>query len=313
MLQPERGNTVSPTLKPYHEGYLSRPGQGNHKLYFAEYGNPQGKPLLAIHGTALPFTPDQFQFISNNNIRLIVFHQRGVGKSQPAGEILENSIPHTLKDIEALRQHLQIEKWGVFGWSLGSTIATLYAQKHTAQCNCLLLTGLFLARPTDYVTTLLADYDSNRQKWENLSKLVNIPLSEQSLPEITDRLYERFCSSDKSILEEAMRAWLGRSTNQPITPTEKNYLRVNFHYKHGDKTGRFFVNGDNLIHSIPKISKIATVIVKGNNDSAVPQDAGNTFHDQNADVVTLQVDDDHFYKLPETQKALARIASTLLK
>src|SRR6185436_18000636 len=134
-----------PEIQPYRTGFLQVSPE--HSLYFEESGNPEGKPAVFLHGGPGGGTsPRQRRFFDPERYRIVLFDQRGCGKSRPHASLVDNTTPHLVADIEALRRHLGIERWLVFGGSWGSTLALAYAQKHPERVSELVLRGIFLLR-----------------------------------------------------------------------------------------------------------------------------------------------------------------------
>jgi proline iminopeptidase len=137
----------------FDDGFL--PVGSIHKVYYAQHGNPDGKPVIFLHGgpggqTSLPSTI----FFDPAVYRVVLLDQRGSGKSEPAAELRENTSQHLVSDIEALRTHLGIEKWHmVFGGSWGSTLSLLYAQTHPERVGSLVIRGIFTVRESERMFT----------------------------------------------------------------------------------------------------------------------------------------------------------------
>ena len=118
-----------PPIRPYDSGYLRV--SPVHEIYFEECGNPQGKPAVFLHGGPGGGTDAKMRrFFNPKRYRIVLFDQRGCGKSRPSASLQDNTTWHLVSDIEAIREHLKIQKWQVFGGSWGSTLALAYAQKH---------------------------------------------------------------------------------------------------------------------------------------------------------------------------------------
>jgi len=129
---------------PYYEGYLQV--SDKHKLYYHQYGNPEGEVILQIHGgPGSNSKPKHVNPYDLKRFRVVLFDQRGCGKSEPAGLLEENTTYDLVEDIERLRKHLQIDKWYIHGPSWGSTLALLYAEKYPDRVQKLLLRGVFFA------------------------------------------------------------------------------------------------------------------------------------------------------------------------
>lgn len=132
-----------PSIEPYRTGRL--PVDDLHTIYWEECGNPSGVPVLFLHGgPGAGCSPEHRRFFDPQYYRIVLFDQRGAGRSTPHGETRNNTTAHLVKDIEALREMLKISQWHVFGGSWGSTLALAYAETHPAACLSLTLRGIFL-------------------------------------------------------------------------------------------------------------------------------------------------------------------------
>lgn len=131
-----------PEIEPYNSGKLRV--SDIHQLYWEESGNPNGKPVVFLHGGPGGGTePKHRRFFDPDRYRIVLFDQRGCGKSTPHASLTDNTTWHLVDDIERLREQLGIERWQVFGGSWGSTLALAYAQKHPAHVTELVLRGIF--------------------------------------------------------------------------------------------------------------------------------------------------------------------------
>jgi proline iminopeptidase len=137
-----------PEIGPYETGLL--PLSSPHVMYWEQVGNPDGAPVLFLHGgPGAGAGAVHRRFFDPLHWRLVVFDQRGSGRSRPLGELADNTTPALVADIETLRRHLGIEKWLLFGGSWGSTLALAYAQAHPERVSGLVLRGIFLGRPVE--------------------------------------------------------------------------------------------------------------------------------------------------------------------
>lgn len=137
-----------PEIEPYSSRHLDV--DSLHSLYIEQCGNPDGLPVLYLHGgPASGCKPDHRCFFDPGRYRIILFDQRGCGRSRPYGELTDNTTRHLIDDIEQIRQHLNIEQWGLFGGSWGATLALLYAQRYPDTVSAMILRGSFLARDSD--------------------------------------------------------------------------------------------------------------------------------------------------------------------
>ncbi len=137
--------TLYPEIAPFRTGRLKV--SELHEIYFEESGNPNGKPTVFVHGGPGGGTePKQRRFFDPAAYRVILFDQRGCGKSRPHACLDDNTTWHLVSDMERLREHLKIDRWQVFGGSWGSTLALAYAEKHPERVTELVLRGIFLLR-----------------------------------------------------------------------------------------------------------------------------------------------------------------------
>jgi len=137
--------TLFDPIEPYHHFFLKV--SNLHTLYVEEVGNPHGIPILFLHGgPGSGLDIKQRQFFDPKKFRVILFDQRGCGKSTPYAELYENTTHDLMSDIEKLREKLHIDKWHVFGGSWGSFLALAYAETHPDKVFSLILRGLFLGR-----------------------------------------------------------------------------------------------------------------------------------------------------------------------
>jgi proline iminopeptidase len=137
--------TLYPEIEPHRTGFLDV-GDG-HTIYFEESGNPGGKPVVFLHGGPGGGTdPKHRRFFDPARYRIVLFDQRGCGKSKPHASLDANTTWHLVADIERLRGELGIDRWQVFGGSWGSTLALAYAETHPERVTELVLRGIFLLR-----------------------------------------------------------------------------------------------------------------------------------------------------------------------
>jgi proline iminopeptidase len=137
-----------PPIEPNRHGWLNV--GGSHRLYWEESGNPRGVPAVFLHGgPGAGCAPVHRRFFDPEHYRIVLFDQRGAGRSVPHAEVSDNTTPLLVADLEALRRHLGIDRWVVFGGSWGSTLALAYGQSHPERCLGFILRGVFLFRRTE--------------------------------------------------------------------------------------------------------------------------------------------------------------------
>src|SRR4051812_41336869 len=195
--------TLYPEIEPFRTGRLRV--SDVHELYFEESGNPAGKPVVFVHGGPGGGTePKQRRFFDPARYRIILFDQRGCGKSTPHASLVDNTTWHLVADMEALREKLGIAKWQVFGGSWGSTLALAYSQKHPERVSELVLRGIFLLRKREIdwfyqegASALYAD------AWEEY--LAPIPEAERG--DLLHAYHRRLTSDDAKARDAAALAW----------------------------------------------------------------------------------------------------------
>lgn len=265
-----------PPIEPYRTGYLQV--SQLHRIYFEESGNPNGKPVVFLHGgPGGGSQPVYRQYFDPTKWRIILFDQRGCGRSTPHAELRENTTWHLVADIETLRQHLDIDKWTVFGGSWGSTLSLAYAQTHPGRTQALILRGIFMLRQKE----LQWFYQEGTsyifpEAWQ--AYLQPIPQAERG--DLIAAYYKRLTHSDPQIRTQAARAWSiweGSTSKLFPDPNAANHFgdarfaeafaRIECHYFVNQG---FFESEDQLLKNIDRIRHIPGVIVQGRYDVVCP-------------------------------------------
>jgi proline iminopeptidase len=267
-----------PPIKPYNSGFLRV--SAVHEIYYEESGNPRGKPVVFLHGGPGGGTDAKMrQFFNPKKYRIVLFDQRGSGKSKPSANLVDNTTWHLVSDIETIREHLKIDKWQVFGGSWGSTLALAYAQKHPECCTELVLRGIFLLRKSEldwFYQDPLGAASLFPDLWEDYLA----PLSEAERADCIASYYKRLTSDNRDTLLEAARAW-------SIWESALSYIKMNTSYvKRANEADfaaafariecHYFINGgfldrpDQLLEDVHKIRHIPAVIVQGRFDVVCP-------------------------------------------
>jgi proline iminopeptidase len=195
--------TLYSPIEPYNKGMLRV--SDLHEIYFEESGNPQGKPALFVHGGPGGGTdPRHRRFFDPRRYRIVLFDQRGCGRSTPHACLEENTTWDLVADIERIRAHLGIDRWLVFGGSWGSTLALTYAETHPACVTELVLRGIFLLRKWE-IDWFYQEGASRMfpEAWD--AYLAPIPEAERG--DLLSAYHARLTSSDRSVALEAARAW----------------------------------------------------------------------------------------------------------
>ena len=265
-----------PPIQPYRQGKLQV--SELHTLYFEESGNPQGKPVVFLHGGPGGGTmPLYRQFFDPERWRIVLFDQRGCGQSTPHAELAGNTTWDLVADMEKLRSHLGVEQWAVFGGSWGSTLALAYSQTHPQRCTELILRGIFMLRPQEIqwfyqqgTSFIFPD------AWE--AYLAPIPPEERD--DLVNAYYRRLTSSDADVRTAAAKAWSiweGSTSKLIQDPALKDkfgdaefaaaFARIECHYF---VNGGFFEPADQLLRNVDQIRQIPAVIVQGRYDVVCP-------------------------------------------
>ncbi len=265
-----------PPIEPFAQGTLQV--SELHTIYYEESGNPEGKPVVFLHGgPGGGSMPLYRQFFDPAQWRIVLFDQRGCGKSTPHAELAENTTWDLVGDIEKLRSHLTIPQWTVFGGSWGSTLALTYAQTHPAKCSGLILRGIFMLRSKEIEWF----YQSGASyifpdAWEGY--LAPIPESERD--NLVAAYYKRLTSEDPNVRQMAARAWsIWEASTSKLVPDAglierfgsgsfaDAFARIECHYFINNG---FFENENQLLDNIDRIRHIPAVIVQGRYDVVCP-------------------------------------------
>lgn len=270
---PMDNNFYSP-IEPYATGWLEL--DAIHTMYYEESGNPNGVPVVFLHGgPGAGASPNHRRFFDPESYRIIIFDQRGAGRSKPLGELRNNTTPHLIRDIEQLRRQLAIERWLVFGGSWGSTLAIAYAEAHPERCSGLILRGIFLCRRSEIQWFLYDIRNIFPEPWRRFAEY--LPPSERH--DLLDAYYRRLIDPDPEVHMPAARSWSifegSCSTLLPSSETVDYYAddtvalglaRIEAHYFKHD----IFLPLDSLLKNIKHLRSIPAVIVQGRYDAVCP-------------------------------------------
>jgi len=272
-----------PEIKPYkrHQIRVS----DVHELYMDESGNPDGIPVLFLHGgPGGACDGSSRRFYDPQVFRIITFDQRGCGRSVPHGSLKENTTEHLIRDIEKIREYLVIDKWVLFGGSWGSTLGLLYAQAHPQRISALILRGIFLCtqRELDWVykdgaNRIFPDY------WEAFIK--QIPESEHD--DLVSAYYSRLTGLDELARMAAAKSWSAWEANcSTLRPSSEvlarftkphNALaisRIEAHYF----VNKGFIEENQILTNIGNIQDIPGRIVHGRYDVLCPLNNALALH-----------------------------------
>ena len=300
-----------PPREAYQEGKLQV--SELHTIYFEESGNPQGKPIVVLHGGPGGGCPSYYrQYFNPEKWRLIMFDQRGCGKSTPHAELRENTTWDLVSDIEKLREHLGIDKWVVFGGSWGSTLSLAYSETHPERCTGLILRGIFMLRQKE-LHWFYQEGASNifPDAWEEYLK----PISIEERDDLLNAYYKRLTSEDKRVRLEAARAWSIWEASTSKLFLDKSLMNTFGESAFADAFARiechyfvnkgFFEKEDQLLFNVDKIRHIPSVIVQGRYDVVCPTISAWELHKEWREAEFIVVPDaGHSMTEPGIQTAL---------
>ena len=271
-----------PEIEPYSAGKLKLDGM--HSMYWEQAGNPHGKPVLFLHGgPGAGAAPAHRRFFDPAHYRIVIYDQRGAGRSAPLGELKDNTTPHLVADIERLRQHLKIDRWLVFGGSWGSTLALAYGEAHPERCAGFVLRGVFLCRRSEIDWFIYGLRSFFPEAWRTFSEV--IPAAERS--DLLRAYYRRLTDPDPRVHMAAARAWStyegACSTLLPSPDTVAYFAgdtvalglaRIEAHYFSHD----IFLPENALIANVGRIRKIPCTVVQGRYDAVCPIVTADDLH-----------------------------------
>ena len=253
------------------QGYLKV--SEKHELFYSVYGNPKGIPVVILHGGPGAGCSDVLsRFFDLNLWNVVMFDQRGAMQSKPFGCMEENTPQHSIEDIEALRKHLGIEKWVVFGGSWGSCLGLLYGQKYPERCTGFILRGIYLAREQDYLYILHGMGKVFPEAYDSF--LHYIPVEERH--DLLSAYYRRIMDPDPDIHLQAARAficfticsWYIHNPEEVETFLQNDTLILSMakpflHYS----MNRFFLEPNQVLDQMPAIAHLPAILIHGRLDS----------------------------------------------
>ena len=273
-----------PEIEPFDNGYLQV--SPRHRLYYEQCGNPDGQPVVLLHGgPGAGCSPKMRRFHDPARYRIVLFDQRGAGRSTPHADLEENSTWDLVADIERLRELLGIERWQVFGGSWGSTLALAYAETHPERVSALVLRGIFMLRRWE----LEWFYQEGASRlfpeaWADY--LAPIPVVERG--DLISAYHRRLTHADPAIRLEAARAWAVWEASTSFLRQDPAFIdahrgesfalafaRIESHYF---VNGGFFEVEDQLLRDAHRLKDIPGVIVHGRYDVVCPVQSAVDLH-----------------------------------
>src|SRR6476660_9301756 len=276
--------TLYPEIEPFDSGMLAV--DDRHTLYYEQCGNPEGKPVVLLHGgPGAGCSAKMRRFHDPAKYRILLFDQRGSGRSTPHADLVDNTTWHLVADTEALRAKLGIERWQVFGGSWGSTLALAYAQKHPGRVTELVLRGIFMLRRWE----LEWFYQEGASRlfpeaWEHYAAA--IPQAERS--DMIAAFHRPLTSEDAETRLAAARAWSVWEGATSVLQADAGFVsghedaafalafaRIENHYF---VNGGFFDADDQLLRDAYRLKDIPAVIVQGRYDVVCPMRSAWDLH-----------------------------------
>lgn len=266
-----------PEIRPFATEHLKV--DELHSLYLEQSGNPKGIPVLFIHGgPGSSCSPAHRRFFDPEKYWIVLFDQRGAGKSRPHASLESNTTQHLIEDIESIRRHLGVSKWLLFGGSWGATLSLAYAQAHPESVLGMVLRGIFLCRPRDIdwlyqegASRLFPDY------WDDFIS----PVDSAKRSEMVPAYYELLTGENEIARMRAAEAWslwegrvstlapnesLANAYTEPFAALAMARIECHYFMQNG------FLEPDQLLNEASKLSGIPTKIIHGRYDCVCPID-----------------------------------------
>ena len=309
-----------PEIKPYKRHQLKV--SNIHELYVDEAGNPDGLPVLFVHGgPGGACDASSRRFYDPAQYRIVTFDQRGCGRSTPHGSLEENTTQDLINDIEKIREYLNIDQFVLFGGSWGSTLSLLYAQQHPQRVRAMVLRGIFLCRQTDF-DWLYSDGGANRifpDFWNEFTR--HIPEAERG--NMIDAYYERLTGEDELARMAAAKAWSAWEGNcSKLRPSAEamakftkphNAMALSRIETHFFKN-KGFIEENQILKNMDSIKDIPGTIVHGRYDIVCPLDNAHILHHHwPASELHIVRDAGHSASEPGNVDALIRATQDIVK
>ncbi|MEY3288444.1 MAG: prolyl aminopeptidase [Pseudomonadota bacterium] len=275
--------TLYPEITPYHTFFLETGSQ--HAVYVEQSGNPDGIPVIFLHGGPCSGTkPDHRRFFNPEYYQIILFDQRGCGLSLPFGELENNTTQDLIDDMERIRQQLGIDQWLVFGGSWGAALALLYAQQQPDKVIGMIIRAVFLVRQQDF--DWFSKEGVNRiypEQWQRLLESIPEHGREDLLQGLCDVLWSDDEVAQRRVAKEWM-AWGGQvalgNDYQPdkqsnhVTDKMVKQVRMELNYARC----RYFIKENQILDNCAILQNIPTLIIHGRQDLVCPIEAGMKLH-----------------------------------
>lgn len=264
-------SALYPPLEPHRSGHLEV--TGGHRLWYEVSGNPSGRPVLFLHGgPGSSAKPDHRRYFDPAHYRIVLFDQRGCGRSTPAGAVNDNSTPHLVDDIEHLRRLLGIDRWLLFGGSWGSTLALAYGEAHPQRVERFILRGIFLASRSELDWYFVGLRHFIPEAWEALWQVAPSVTWPQLVRYYESALYGPDAAAIAARWNAFENAVMSIGEPQPVgAPASADgamlaRARVQVHYLAHD----CFLGPQQLLGEIGRISHLPAVLLHGRQDFVCP-------------------------------------------
>ena len=311
-IQTRQLRTLYPEIEPYQSGHLDV-GDG-HSLYWELCGTPQGKPVVFLHGgPGAGANPNHRRQFDPERYNILVFDQRGCGRSTPHASLEANTTWHLVDDIERLRSQVGTDKWMVFGGSWGSTLALAYAQAHPDRVTELVLRGIFMFEQYE-IDWLYKDGANSLypDKWEEFIA----PIPEGERDDLVEAYRKRLTGDDRDErlrVAKAWSKWEGETVTllphpeviEEFTEPDKAIAvaRIENHYMHN----KGWLEDGQLLRDAGKLKGIPGVIVQGRHDCCTPPKAAWALHKAWPEAeLNIVPDGGHLYNEPGVLDGLIR-------
>ena len=279
----KRRNKLFPPVEPYDTGFLKK---GKHEIYYEQCGNPKGKPAIFLHGGPGGGCGSlSRRFFNPKKYRIILFDQRGCGRSKPHTCLEDNTTWHLIEDIETIRERLSIKKWLVFGGSWGSTLAIAYAQKYPNNVSQMVLRGIFMLRQKEL--QWFYQYGASEmypEAWQGFLK--EIPENERD--NLIEAYRKIFYGKNKEKQLSAAKAWSKWEASCSFInhnpDAVKESINAEFALAFALIENHYFVNKgfleneNQLLDNIDIIRNIPTIIIQGRYDVVCPPTTAYELH-----------------------------------
>lgn len=256
-----------------------------HTLYIEESGNPKGLPVLFVHGgPGAGCSPYDRRFFDPDVYRIILFDQRGAGRSTPHAMLENNTAQHLIEDMERIREHLNVDKWALFGGSWGSTLSLLYAQAHSDRVLGMVLRGIFLCRDEDL--QWFYQHGADRIFPDYWAEFIE-PIPENERDNLVEAYYKRLVGSNEIAKMSAAKAWStweGQCATLRPNPdivqmfsdphTALSLARIEAHYF----MHKAYLEPNQLLENADKLADIPGIIIHGRYDMICPLDNASRLH-----------------------------------